>query len=238
MSPAYCPPGKKVTAPTSTPPGAPTQPPIGGPSRLVEAGEPHVFTINRETDARTALTRGLAEYLASMTTTGVGGRPLAFRKVLSNWADPELMAEYPSAVVLASGQGSYDPSRLAPGRGPRIATPDQRYILSSSEFVLDMTIELWCTDDKARSGLVAMMEDRLLAPFDGRYGFLLELPHYFNARAQYEPLALSYGDNEQNAIQRHRKAFLMVRGHVPVLRLIELPDAKMSAKVTVDGPEC
>jgi hypothetical protein len=233
MSAASCPPQKKVTAPTSTPPGAPTQPSIGGPSRLVQPGEPHIFTINRETDARTALTRGLAEYLGGMTTSGTGGRPLAFRRVFSVWAQPEELAEYPAAAVLATS-GSYDSSRFTPGRGPRIVTPDQRYILASAEFVVDMTVEVWCNDPKERAAIMAMLEDRLLSPFDSRYGFLLELPHYFNARAQYEPISMDYDDSEENAMRRFRKALVKVRGQVPVLRLIELPDAKMTAKITVD----
>jgi hypothetical protein len=230
---AACPPNKKVTAPTSTPPGAPTQPPIGGPSRLVVPGEPHTYTTNRECDARTALTRGLAEYLASMTASGPGGRPLAFRRVVSTWAQPEELAEYPSAAVLA-GAGTYGSSRFTPGRGPRIATPDQRYVLNSAEFTVDMTVELWCTDPKERAAMVALLEDRLLAPLDSRYGFILELPHYFNARAQYEPTGLSYDDSEENAMRRYRKAVLTVKGQVPVIRLISLPDADMVARITVD----
>lgn len=230
-----CPPNQKVTPPKATPPGAPGQPPVGGPSRLVLPGEPHLFTINRECDARTALTRGLADFMGAMTTQGPGGRPLGFKKVFPVWAQPEDVAEYPSATVLASGQGNYDGSRFTPGRGPRVtADPDTRYLISAAEFTVDMQVELWCTDPKERASIVAMLEDQLLAPLDERYGFILELPHYFNARAQYEPSALSYDDNEENSLRRYRKAVMTVRGQVPVLRLRNLPNAKISARTTVE----
>ncbi len=79
-------------------------------------------------------------------------------------------------------------------------------------------------------GLVAMLE-RDMCPVDFMYGLLIELPHYFNARALYEPLASMYEDSSEDAVRRYRKAVVTLRGSVPVMRVVDYPEAEPTARV-------
>ena len=49
-------------------------PPAVGTRLVSDAEDLRSFTANQETDARTALTRGLAEYISTLTWADAGGR--------------------------------------------------------------------------------------------------------------------------------------------------------------------
>lgn len=195
------------------------------------------LTSNRETDCRTALTRGVADYLRSMSIDMPRGRQLAFKKVLNTWAEPESPAEYPSAIVYSTGQGTYDASRFTPGVSNRckLPEPDGRYFVELADFVLDLTVELWTTDPNERVGLVKMVEDAF-NPVDFMYGFRMDLPHYYGARASYEMKALSYVESEDDSARRYRRAMFTLGGRVPLIKLVEFPTAKPKARVEVFEP--
>jgi hypothetical protein len=67
-----------------------------------------------------------------------------------------------------------------------------------------------------------MVEDAL-CPVEWRYGPLLELGHYFGARASFEHRDMSYDDDSEEARRRHRRATFNIVAHLPVMRLIEMP---------------
>lgn len=215
----------------------PPAPPAPGGTRLVTRADDLVKrTANRETDARTALTRGLAEYLAQVQVEMPGGRRVAFRRVFESHAEPEDVAEFPSASVVA-GVGTYHPIRFTPGAAgkDRLPEPDGRYLLQSSEFRLEMAVEVWATDPKERQALVAAVEDAMV-PVDWLYGARLELPHYFGARADYQLVSMSYADDEAELMRRHRRAVFAVAASLPVLRLASFPGARIRAVAEVEEP--
>lgn len=234
-----CPPFKVPPAPPP-PPGSPRLAAVPGGTRLIS--DPRrskaSYTTNRETDARTALTRGLREYLEQLQIDVPGGRQLAFRQVFSSWAEPEDNAEYPSAVVYTPVDGRYDASKFTPGVSRRSELPDGSFLMATSEMALDLTIEIWCTDPEERVGLMMLMEDAL-SPLDYRHGLLLELPHYHNERATYEMVSMRYEDTEIDAMRRYRKAVIIMRGSVPVVRVVKLPSTKLRTEVeVVDAVDC
>jgi hypothetical protein len=196
---------------------------------------PPTPTNRHETDARTALTRGLARYLAGLVFEGGAGRILAFQgRVFESYADPETQAQFPSAVVLSDQPAQYDASRLTPGapvdRLPQ--TPEGNALLSTSELTLDLTLDVWATENRSRSALVAGLE-HALSPTDWMYGLRLDLPFYFGARAGYELQSVQYIDSEDSATRRYRRASLVVSGRVPVYRIVPLPVARARYNLSV-----
>ena len=229
----------------SCPPIGPPIPVMDAPGPLFYGGSdvtpvlrpdvPPTLTTRHETDARTALTRGLARYLAGLAFEGGAGRILAFQgRVFESYADPETQAQFPSAVVLSDQPALYDASRLTPGapvdRLPQ--TPEGNALLSTSELTLDLTVDVWATENRSRSALVAGLE-HALSPTDWMYGLRLDLPFYFGARAGYEMLSVQYIDSEDAATRRYRRASLVVSGRVPVYRIVPLPVARARYNLSV-----
>jgi len=226
--------------PACQPPVAPTPPvpPQDGTWLVDQPDTPIVYSAEHSTDARTALTQGLAEYLSHLAVDWPGGRRSAFNAVFATWAEPEENADHPMAAVYTTARGEYQASKMSPGLNSklRVPPPDGRYLISPAEFVVDLTIEMWALDPKQRMALVSMLEDAL-SPHDWRYGLLLSFPHYHNARGTYEMLSSSYDDSPEMAVERHRIATFIVRGRVPVLRLVGKPLAKPAARVEVLAPQ-
>jgi hypothetical protein len=177
------------------------------------------FTLVRQTDARTAVARGLKEYLLQLSYAADGGRLVKFNRVLDTWAPAEDKLLYPSAAVIAVGPGVYEASRLTPNANTPV---ENEALVQTSELNIDLNIEIMASDSAQRMALVAMLEDAL-TPTDYSYGLRLELPHYHNARATYEPKTIFYDDNPDEALRRHRKALILVSCCMPVLRVANLP---------------
>jgi hypothetical protein len=212
--------------------------PPDAPTRLVtSADDLRRFTANQETDARTALTRGLAEYISTLSWDDFGGRQLQFERVFSTWPEAEDEAVYPSACVRATGPGDYDNARLTPSTSTnaQLQLPDGRYVVSPCEYTVSLTLEVRVTDPDARKAVCSMLEVAL-NPLEWRYGILLELPHYFNQRATMELASMNYVDAEDRALQRLRIAEFNLNACVPVTRLATLPMAKFKTRVEV-SPE-
>lgn len=210
---------------TTPAPGSEIPPP--GKARLIlQPNDPLTRTAVQETDVRGALTRGVADLLEQVSTNMEGGRQLRFKKVFKNWAEPEDKARYPSVAIYTAGAGTYDASGFTPNVDPkcRIPEPDGRYLVTPAEYVQDVEVEVWGNDPNERAGLVFMCE-RAFNPVTWRYGFVMELPFYFNQRASYGLKELTYNDSEEDAIRRYRKATFTLAAAAPLVYLAEFPDA-------------
>lgn len=174
-------------------------------------GQVSVLTTRWETDARTALARGLKEYLETLSIDMPGGRHLKFAQVLQTWATPEVPAKYPAATVYANDPGTFDSSSFTPNVETILGTRVQ--IRFPCEFVQLLYIEVWSQDPMERMGLEMMLETAF-NPFDGMYGFRLNLPHYFNLRGTYEPRMMAYLDSEDSAQKRWRRIGFQLEGRV------------------------
>lgn len=214
--PAFPPPDSTTLVPPRTPRNSP-------------------FTAVKLTDSRTALTRGLADYIATLVTETDDGRLLRFEQVFDVWAEPENIAIFPSAIAYTTSPGVYESKSLGGGLNSNCAipAPDGRFLVTPAEYVVDITVEIWATDIQERMLLVSAMED-LFNPFIGQYGFTLQLPHYHNVRATYELLQMGYMDSETSAIRRDRRAVFTLSGSVPVVKLVIVPTAKPSVTVVVE----
>jgi hypothetical protein len=228
--------------PNSASPEAP-----GGTRLITDSEDKQVWSAVRETDTKTALSRGLAEYLRGLTIE-FNGTQYAFERVFANYPNTEDLATYPSAIVYTIGDGQYDSTGFSPKVNHQDRIPDHfgggfdpkngRYIQTASELVYDLKVEIWANANEERQALVAMLEDALV-PVDWRFGPLLELPHYHNARASYEKITLSYDDSEIDATRRYRRATITVRGKIPVVKVVQFGnfDAKRPVRLEVDVEE-
>jgi len=216
-----------------------TTTPVNPPARarlVTSPADRNAFTGIQETDARGALVRGLAEYLEGLSGIARGGRATRFKRVVEEWAEPEENAKFPSAMVTAQGDGTYDASSFTPvvDMAERLPGTDT-YLVKLAEFTQDLQIGVWCTDKQERADLVAMLEEAL-NPVVFMYGFRLDLPFYFNSRATYELKGLSYADTDGEGIRRTRLATLTLAGSTPLIKLATFPGAQPRVVVEAFDP--
>lgn len=190
---------------------------------------PSGLTPRQETDATGAVARGLAEYLSSLSIDWWAGTGLLrFAKATDIWADYEdgtgnESASYPRAFVgSADAEGQYDGGLGQDdalghvlGGAPLPATGGVA-LDSYDELTGSLSVEIHCDNPEQRRGIVAMLE-RDFRPYKGRGYFLLEMPHYFNARAVFTPQRITLLDNEGDAALNFRKARIVVQFRVPVI---------------------
>lgn len=186
------------------------------------------LTAYRETDAHTALAKGLAEYLGQQSVD-INGRKLQLT-TYTTWAEPEDTVRYPAAAIGAD-MGTYSRG-FTPSYEQTIG--GEVRLLAVSEFEQNLQIDLWATDPKERSYLCTMIEEAL-NPVDWMYGMRLILPFYHNAVGVYEMLSSQYFDTSDDAMAKYRRAIFTVRATLTTYRLLNFPDA--TPRVQVDAME-
>lgn len=216
-----------MTIPNPAAPGTYIGPP--GKTRLItkSSGDPHIDNGRQETDVRLALTRGLAEYMELLSYDALGGRRVRFKTVHEEWAEPEENAAYPSAAITLQGPGVYEARALQPVLNPkqRLPPPDGRYLVIPAEYSTNLAVEVWATDPEERTALIQMLESAF-NPVYWRFGFVLELPHYFNVRATFALKELTIPDDAEDALRRYRRAIFTLTAQAPLVTLYSFPDAK------------
>ena len=219
--------------------GAPPPTPAQETVLVTDRSTKQVLTDRVETDAHTALTRGLAEYMRQLEAVADGGRDTRFKLVTSDFPDPEGDEDYPAAGVWSPATGVYDASNFAPGKPCVIADQSGTLIglQKSSELMLDLFVDVVCTDKDERTAVMAMVENGF-NPVSFMYGFRLVLPHYFGAHATYEPKGNQYRDDDASSIQGRRRVRLTVRANVPVITIVSGPRVRIRSTVTVSEPGC
>lgn len=244
MTDTQCPPGPP---PPEELPGSPllVPPPFGG-TRLVTLAKepPPVYTDVREVDAVTALKRGLKEYLEQVYLD-VAGERVRFQQVHDVWADTDQIATYPSAAIMAADQAEYDYSSFTPVLNPKLVvvhgpepTDTKSYLVKYAEVSVRLVIEVHCSSPAERVACAMMLEDAL-NPVDWMYGFKLDLPHYYNQRAVFEPVTAQMLDAEGDARRRWRQGTVFLMGQISLLRVRSLPLFQPKTEVeVVDGNDC
>jgi len=196
------------------------------------------FSKVRETDARTALKRGLANYIESLPpfTHPTHGRRVDLIKVYDVWPDQEEKRVFPSATVYSTLPHQYDASSFTPVIDPACALDTNTYLVKFAEIALELTLDVVTTDPEERIAVMMQLEDAL-NPVDWMYGFQLELPHYHNLIGVYELQDANFPDDEPSVFSRNRFIRFTVTGQVAVVRLKKIaPLNEVRTTVTVvDG---
>jgi hypothetical protein len=207
-------------------------PPPGGTKLVLQPDELWTgLTDVRETDVRTALTRGVKEYLEQLTIEWVDGNVLRFAKVQQTWAQPENLAVYPSACVYGLTPGDYDEeARLS----PKVTTLSNGLsLLEPGELSMEVIVDMWARTPPERVGLCGMLEDAF-APVDWMSGFRLELPHYHNRRATFSMSQSQYLDTPEDAQRLFRRAQFVLKGTVGQVRVLG-QKPRMTIKTTFEA---
>ena len=207
-------------------------PPVGGTRLVLTPGECLEPSSNRETDAVTALKRGLKEYLEQIYLN-VAGAQVRYQAVLDAWAEPESVATFPSAIVQPIGAATYDASSFSPNVQSKNKLPDGNYLVKYSEVAVQLTIESHCSSPEERVAVTMMLEDAL-NPVDWMYGFKLDLPHYFNQRAHFEPVTGTMDDSADQAVRRLRPGIVTLNANVSVMRILCRPGLRPVVRLTVE----
>lgn len=240
MSSSQCPPGPPP--PEELPGTALLVPPAPGGTRLVTtAGAvPPKLTGVRLCDAVTALKRGLKEYLEQVFLD-VDGERIRFMQVHDVWGDTDQVAQYPSAVVMASEEAVYDYSSFTPVLDPtkliEVANGSEpantrSYLVKYSEVTVRLALEIHCSSPAERVSVQMMLEDAL-NPVDWMFGFKLDLPHYYNQRAVFEPMTTQNMDSDENARRRWRPGTIFLGGQISLFRVRSLPSFQPKLAIAV-----
>ncbi len=234
MSNTTCDPDVAVSEFSSEPSATPQV----GSCLVLEPDQTHTHTANRSTDARTALKRGLANYMKSLPTFihPTHGRLVKLAAVFDVWPDQEDKLVIPSATVYSSDPHPYEAHALGLTIDCKIDAVT--YLVKYAEIKFDMTIDILTSDPEERIAFSMMMEDAL-NPVDWMYGFKLDLPHYHNQRAVYELIGGNYPDDEPNVFQRNRHLTYTVRGNVSAVRVKTItPITSVTVTSTVEDTTC
>jgi hypothetical protein len=177
-----------------------------------------VLTTAQSVDTKTAITRALKEYLVDVVIgTEPEGRTVKFRKVFDVWAEPEDVGEWPSATINPLGEVEYD----APDMNSRPEEIAPNVVLRRwANAKLQVQVHCWANNPEDRLILAMAMEDAMNPNDDDTYGFLMDVPYYFNARARFTPRASMYEDDGESAQKRWRKVVFTLDAEIPAYRLI------------------
>lgn len=186
---------------------------------ITDSDDEQKLTLTRTTDTRTALARGLVEYLGLLSFLAEGGRLMSFANVQLTWAEPEQPPLSPALTITGLAPGAYADSDFTPHVVMRLG---QQALLEFGALEQDFLVAVWSTDPMQRTGLTILLEDAS-DPVDWMSGFRLELPFYFGARATYTVRNVQFLDGAQDAQRRWRMAVFGVTASVPKYRPIGTP---------------
>ena len=201
-----------------------------GLARLILDGDDReTLTSVRTMDARSAVVRGLKQYLESLSFTG-SGKTFKFQRVIEDWADPEQLGKLPGAVVSILDPADYDASGFTPRSLGRVEPGVT--LFSGAEYKATVVVDVWATDREERRVLGMGMEDGLI-PLDWMYGFYLELPYYFGRRVSYSLMSGVYMDNEGDAQIKQRRIAYTLQAELAQSRVRRLPTLQPRVSVEV-----
>lgn len=197
---------------------------------LVVRQTPEQLTAVQLVDARTALSRALGEYIQLLEITAPEGRSLAFKRVTDVWAEPETSAVFPAAAVFPQGELMYEPGDMT----SRLIEIEPYVVLRQWAFgKMDIQVQVWTNDPEERLMLAQLLENAF-NPVEWCAGFTLQIPYYFNARAQYLLKSSMYEDDSESAQKRWRRVTLTLEAEIPALVSIgRVPHLAPAASVKV-----
>ena len=192
-------------------------------------------TFVRQCDCRTAVARGLKEYIEDLSIDWTNGKHLAFTEVLEVWGDEVNPADMKqSCVVNGVGEGTYLDTQLSPTL-QRCEDGTNRVVKIVGEFEQEFDVLIWSDTPTNRVALVSMVEDAL-DPVDWMCGMRLELPFFFGARATYDSANVVYIDTADDAQKRYRVASIHVTASVAhIIPVGPRPNLIVQTQTLVDG---
>lgn len=192
------------------------------------------YTFTRACAAQRAPARALADYLTTLRFPINPGKHTKFAQVLDLKATPQEISSYPSAAVYPEGECQYGGGEDHPSLEPTLVFQEgPRGLFLCGEVRQSLSVDLWTNNDELRESCLAMLEDGL-SPVEWMSGFMLEMPHYYGMRADYQLLSMTFPDNDSDNMRGYRKALLRLQTTCPFARVFELPELLPRATGTVE----
>lgn len=202
---------------------------------ITNVSDQQVMSMFSESDVKTAIARGLRDYITELDIHWPGGRHFRFIDVMVSTADTEVFAKFPSASVFGETEGEFEDMQCAPAIVQVDDPRDRRYVRVLSNYTMPIEVTVWATDKNERTALCAML-DNAFDPVDWMSGFRLELPFYFNARATYLCERSEYMEDEDDTQKRRRKAKYYLTGTCPkIVPIGPLPNAHPRVSSSTNG---
>lgn len=176
----------------------------------------------RDVDEHTAITRGMAEYIAGLSAD-VNGRVLKFARVEYDYPSREQAAEpvFPAAAIYATEEGEFG-AYLSSPVSSQFEVSRGVYVVPINTLYLDeLRIEVECQDAEQRIAVRKMLTDAFL-PTPGLTGFQLILPHYHNAMAKFTLMKATMPDTPDLVMQGIRPVAYTLAAYVQVYRVHHL----------------
>lgn len=186
----------------------------------------------RECSAIRAPVVALADYIKSLSFEQSGGQHVRFIDVQPFKSDPEEGAAYPSACVFPEGEAEYEEEPFGNLSDNESILDDGTVLLLSAELTQTLSVHVWTNEEAQRDQLLMMLEDGL-TPVEWMPGFILEMPHYYNARATFLPRQVAIEDTDQDNLRRYRKVIWRVQVRSPRFRAFNIPKLSPSPVVEV-----
>lgn len=196
---------------------------------VLERSQKPVFTEFREVSAARAPIRALAEYLKTIQFGETVGTSDKFTDVQDGKADPEDLADYPSACVYIEGGVRYaEDGSIEPTDG--IVIGDKQLLLTG-DVQMTVLVHVWTNEDEHREIVLAALEDAF-SPVEWMAGFQLDMPHYYGCRAQYQLMEMTFEDSPDDVQRRYRKLTVQLNVRSPYARMFSLP--KFRPRMSLD----
>ena len=178
----------------------------------------------------------LANYLSEVTFPIDGQKHTKFALVKAMKADPEDLAEYPSIGIYPEGEVQYG---AEDGVFDKQVVHDEEgefALLLAGDLRIDLSLHVWTNDEGVREQALTCLEDAL-NPVEWMPGFMLEMPHYYGQRAEYQLLTVAYEDIQADNERRYKKLNARVRATCPYVRGVVLPrfNPKTIVEVVASG---
>lgn len=175
------------------------------------------YTANVECDVRTAVTRAVAEYLATVSMP-MKGAEVRFKTTHHTWAENEEVAVHPAAIVTSNDPADYDDQSMTP-QLIALGEDDNGNLLhlnNPCEFVQNIVVEAVVQSTAARRN-ISMLLERAFNPVEWMYGLRLVMPHYHGAVVELAALSSAYMDNEEDAKRRLHRLVVVLGARAPLL---------------------
>lgn len=176
---------------------------------------PEIARVNR-IGPRQAAAETLAVYLRNAKFYVYGGddndTKFTLAKVLTQWPDPKIEMEYPSASIVEAGPSEHDPHNFSPtllentlgvydcliGYPPN---NDQTVLCKESELNVQFQVDFWLSLQADREAVEAAIS-AIFNPSEATGGVILEGPEqYYSREFRFTLLATDYDDTEDNAYE-------------------------------------
>jgi len=200
------------------------QPEIGTPLQATIGLDRMPMGTPAVTDARNACAQVVAAYLKRLAFTQENGdKPRSdwrLIKVLTNWPEPNIDLEYPSASIDEAGV-NYEAHNLVPTMQPETENEfcHGTVLWKTDELACDFQVDFWLNTEVQRDAVSAALP-RFFNLSEQRAGVMLAgSPEYYHRPVRASLMSADRVDDSATVLNRERRLRVILRVEVDVVHL-------------------